>query len=307
MSVRDDLLRGFATGNFLETVCTCSLTDDDNRSALASELAALHNEGLIDVVAAFEALEKRSPSGQDFFLTRRVFEESLPSINAPVLPVMQCILQLYQAAGQDLAASLIIDAFYTFCTKDPSRPCEALTAIIANPDQFVDLLPVTLIAGSYFDTEFYLAEAIRLCKDTNTELKRHAAFSLGRLKYPKEGITLLDSAFAALKCSAEIETDDQMLANILRSGFGLLQQDKTMEPRILTLISGVLSKGNEHTRHASSDLFGLNTSELSDPLTDILLIHLLHVEPTSKGTLNNVDYGISHLLKKVSPRKRSNS
>ena len=56
MSNREELLRSYETGNFLETVYACSLANHNDRSALALELAALHNEGLIDVVGAFESL-----------------------------------------------------------------------------------------------------------------------------------------------------------------------------------------------------------------------------------------------------------
>ena len=141
MSNRDDLLRSYETGNFLETVYACSLADHNDRSALALELVALHNEGLIDVVGAFESLKNKSSNGPDFFLTRHVFEKALPDLDAPVPSVMRCVLQLYRGAGQDWAAGTIFKSFIDFCEKDPSRPREALAEIEASPDDFADLLP----------------------------------------------------------------------------------------------------------------------------------------------------------------------
>ena len=134
-SYKDALLAGFKAGNFLDTVYTCLLADRDEREDLALELAALHNEGLIDVVAAFEDLKNKSLNGPDFFLTRHVFERALPYLNAPVSSVMRCVLRLYREAGQDLAAGTILDGFIGFCAKDPSRPAEALKEIEANPDE----------------------------------------------------------------------------------------------------------------------------------------------------------------------------
>jgi hypothetical protein len=93
VSNRDDLLRSYKTGNFLETVYTCSLADHNDRSALALELVALHNEGLIDVVVAFEFLKNESSNGPDFFLTRHVFEKALPDLDAPIPSVMRCVLR----------------------------------------------------------------------------------------------------------------------------------------------------------------------------------------------------------------------
>jgi len=107
VSHRDDLLRSYETGNFLETVFACSLADHNDCSALAFELVALHNEGLINVVGAFESLNSKSSNGPDFFPTRHVFERALPDLDVPVLSVMQCVLRLYRGAGQDLAAGTI--------------------------------------------------------------------------------------------------------------------------------------------------------------------------------------------------------
>ena len=50
-------------------------------------------------------------------------------------------------------------------------------------------------------------------------------------------------------------------------------------------------------------VFGLYTSELPASLIDVLLRHLRNVKPTNKRTLDNIDYGISHLLKKDDPEQ----
>lgn len=301
MSDRDDLLRSYEAGNFLEKVY-CSLADHNDPTTLALELVALHNEGVIDVVGAFESLKNKSSNGPDFFLTRHVFEKALPDLDAPVPSVMRCVLRLYRDAGQDLAAGTIVKGFIEFCEKDPSRPREALAEVEASPDNFADLLPGTLIAGSRIDNPFYLAQAIRLCEDKNIELRRRAVFSLGKFNWP-EGIVASDSSLVALEHSATAETDDQILAGIVKSAFSLLQQHKAQEPRVVALIAAALSKGDEYTVHAASEVFGFHTGELTGALLDVLFVHLVRVKSTNKGTLDNVDYGISYLLKNGDPDK----
>jgi hypothetical protein len=298
VSNREDLLQSYETGNFLEKVFACLSTSRDDRSALALELVALHNERLIDVVGAFESL-KNTSNGPDFFLTRHVFENALPDLDAPVPSVMRCVLQLYRGAGQDIAAGTIIDRFIDFCAKVASRPREALAEIEASPDNFADLLPGTLIAGSRADNSFYLSQAIRLCGDKNIELRRGAVFSLGKL----EGTTVPDLALAALERSATAETDDQILAGIVKSAFELMQQHKAQEPRVFALITTALSKGEECALYAASQIFGFNTGKLSGSALDALFARLICVKSTSKGTLDNIDYGISHLIKNGDPQK----
>ena len=260
------------------------------------ELVALHNEGLIDVIEAFASLKNDPSKGSAFFRTRSVFEKALPDLDAPVLSTMHCVLRLFRNAGKDFAAGMIIESFIGFCSKDISRPREALAQIEKNPDAFADLLVATLVAGSHLDNPFYLAQAIRLCGDSNIELRRHAVFSIGRLDWP-DGATVPDSALAALEHSAAMETDDQVLANVVRSVFALFKLDKTRELRAVALIASALSKGDDYTCHAASELFHFHTGALPASLLDTLSGPLVRVKTTNRGTLDNIDWGISHLLK----------
>lgn len=51
---------------------------------LAAVLVSLHNLNQVDVVAAFGELTQSMAAGPSFFVTRHVFEELLPDLNAPV-------------------------------------------------------------------------------------------------------------------------------------------------------------------------------------------------------------------------------
>jgi hypothetical protein len=297
VSYREDLLKGYETGNFLETVRACSRTDHTDCDTLALELAVLHNEGFIDVVDAFKLLENNSSNGSSFFSTRHIFEKTLPNLNASLPSVMQCVLQLFRRADQDGAAGIVIESFIEFCAKKTSRPREALTGIEANFDQFLELLPAVLIAGSRIDNSLYLAETIRFCGNDNIEIKSSAVFSLGKLDWP-EGIAVPDSALAVLELIAAVETDDRILANTIDSAFTLLQRDKSLESRVVALILTALSKGDEYALYAIFKLFGFRTGELPVSLLDALSTHLVRVKPAHKGTLDKIDYGVSHLIKK---------
>jgi hypothetical protein len=293
---RDALLAGFEAGNFLETVYACLTADHDERENVAVELAALHNEGRIDIVAAFEGLKNKPLNGPNFFLTRHLFETALPYLDAPVSLVMRCVLRLHREAGQDLAAGTILDGFIGFCVKDPSRPADALREIEANPDALRDILPATIAAGSQIDNQHYLAEAIRLSESPDIELRRRAVFSMSNLKWAKE-VTVPDSAFSALEESAAQATDDQILASVVKSAFAFFKKDKAQESRAIALIASALVKGGENTLYAASALFGFHTNDLPLPLLNLLLSYLKGVSPQHKGTLKNIDYGLSHILK----------
>jgi hypothetical protein len=296
------LVESFKRGDLLETVYASFRSDRTDQNDLALELADLHNQGLIDVVAAFAGLKNSSTNGAVFFLMRDVFQKVLPRVNAPVAAVMRCVLQLCREAAQDMTAGWIIEGFVGFCVEESSRPRDALNEIEANPDTFAELLVPTLIAGSHIDSPHYLTEAIRLCEDKNIELRRRAVYSIGRLIWP-QGVLVPDSAFAALERSAAAEIDDYTLANVVWSSFGLLHRDKSREDRVVALMANVLAKGGEYTLRAASEVFGLHASELPASLIDVLLPHFKNVQPTQKGTLDVIDWGISQLLEKGDPEK----
>jgi hypothetical protein len=139
---RDGLLRGARTGDFLIAVSEALSSIREGRDDLAKEIASLHNEGLVDVVTEFFVLKKNVPGGPDFFLTRHVFEQALPYINAPVDAVMRCVVQLCREAGQDLMASSILSGYIDFCVKDVKRPREAFKLIEADFNTLVRYIGV---------------------------------------------------------------------------------------------------------------------------------------------------------------------
>lgn len=297
MSDRTDVIvAAFKSGSFLETVNALLQADRDERDGLSLELATLHNNGLIDVVAGFQNL-KNQPSGFDFFLARQLFEKALPHLNAPVPAVMRLVLRLYRDAGQDLMAGSIFEGFISFCAKVESRSRDALKEIEVDPDTFADFLPPVLVAGSCIDKPHYLAEAIRLCDDKNIELRRRAVYAIGRLNW-LEGALVPDSAFAALERAVNAESDDEILAAVVKSTFDLWMRDKSDDDRAATLIASTLSKGGDYTRNAVFEVFGFYASEIPPSLINSLLPHLAHVKPENKGTVRNIDFGISRLLTK---------
>lgn len=291
---REALLKGAKAGDFLIAVSEALSSVREDRDDLAREIASLHNEGLVNVVAEFFVL-KNTPEGPDFFLTRHVFEQALPYLNAPVDAVMRCVVQLCREAGQDLMAGSILSGYIDFCVKDVERPSSALKLIEADFNTFGDLLAATVSAGSQFDNSYYLAALLRLANHPDIEVRRHAVFSLARIQWQK-GLNVPNSAVVALGRIVEEETDDRLLATAIKSAFALWQQDKTHEKRLIGQVREALKKGGKISLHAASELLMFNTQELPATLLQLLIEHLKRVDSESIGTLDNIDYGIARLL-----------
>ena len=298
---KEKLIAAFKSGDFLDVVYHIYQVELDECEDLPLEIAALHNDGHINAVAEFAKLDNKSGSGPDFFTMRDVFEKTLPHIDAPMKDVMRCVLHLYQNAGQDMTARTVFNSYIAYCEKDPARPREAIKIIEGEHDQFADILPSTVAAGSRIDNPHYLAEALRLGRHPAKVLRRRAVFSLSSIAWPKEA-KVPEEALAGLERSAT-EEDDEVLASVVKSAFAFYQQDKTTEARVTALIDKALSRGGEYALQAGAEIFEFNTREIPAPLLDVILGHLKQVKPTNRVILGNIDYGITSLLKEATAEK----
>ena len=160
---KEKLTAAAKNGDFLDAVYTNHPTEPDEREDLPLEIAALHNDGHINVIAEFAKLDNTQGSGPEFFMMRRVFEKTLPHIDAPMRDVMHCVLHLYKGSDQDMLAGRIFDSYIAYCEKDPARPREAMKIIEGEHDQFADTLPSTIAAGSRIDNQHYLGSPEQRC------------------------------------------------------------------------------------------------------------------------------------------------
>lgn len=263
---------------------------------LSEEISRLHNEGLIDAITEFGALRNSRPGGSDFFITRYVFEKALPYINASIETVLPCVVTLCKEAGQDGTAGAIFNSYADYCTKDPIRPKEALKLIKKNPADFALALSATIDAGSRHDWEFFLAEAGRLMRHGNLELRSQATFALsiiarsGRGAIPQEATAALSDLIAA-------ERDDFALRAAIKATVALQKAGALDIDDAVAMLINALAQGGEQSLHVVSELLWLDQKEIPAPLLDLFLSQLIGVDPKNVSTIRNIDLGIAELIK----------
>ncbi len=290
------LVEADRTNSLLQAIHQAISLDPAERKALASNLASLHNEGTINLIATFTRLPGAEESGPNFFELRHVFEEVLPEIEAPVAQVAHCVQRLFREAGSDLAAGTVLDAFRDFCAKRPDRIQAALTAIEAAPEELSNLVVATLVAGSIIDSAVYADEAIRLSRHTNPELRSRAIFAIGRLNFGT-ATGRREQAIAAIEDAVGSGDDDLILASAVKSAFAVSRAEMESADRLTATIATALSRGGDVTLHAASEVFAFYTNGIRTDLLELLLESLVQVNVSNKGTLDNIDYGVAHLLK----------
>ena len=298
----EEILEAKKTGAFLQYISNVSISDQQKRDQISELLVSIHNNGEINIIDEFEQLKNQSDSAGNFFLTRRILEKILPLLNAPVAQVMNCVRHLIIEAGQDLAGGAIIQPFTDFCQAVPSRVDEALIIILSAPRQYGSLLPAVLLAGASNDIETCLAKAIDLSVHDNETIRSNAVFALGQFPYAVTS-EYSQRVIACLAAACKTETNDQVLGNIVRTVCSISISDADQADNGEEILSSALSKGDELTLYTASHVFGFETNKLPGKLLDILLSALIDVNPKHAGTLSNIGYGISCLLKREDPGK----
>jgi len=293
--IREQLLDGISSENFLDIATSLFQGDWENRTEVAKEVAALHNEGIVDALAEFLNLKNGSKNHR-FFITRHIFEDAFPYLEAPVVDVMKCVKHLTKEAGQDMTAGVLISPFIDFCTKNFSRPQEALELAIEDHDQWKDFISPAIIAGARISLKDYVNHAIELSQNQSEDISSSAVLAMGRIDY-SDDLETVTNVVKALMTVVNSSKNDQIFASVLKTAFAMYKNDRSKKPEIIEILSITLNNPGDATLHSASEILFFEKTDLPDFVIDLLLPAFEHVNPEYRGTLDNLDYGLEYLLK----------
>jgi len=293
--LKGKLNQAYKDGQFFELILEIYYQDRKDEKLLSGVLIELHNKGQINLVELFHNV-KTNNGNHDFFLLRRVFEEVLPHINAPVKDVAECVKHLTLEAGQDMASYMLLTPFREFCMHDGSRSQTLLEIALTDIDEKFDHLSTAIEAGASSDEDFYVNKAIELLDNENELVKQRAVFALGRIGYQEE--ELLESAAKSISEASISSTSDIILATSIRSLFLVSSQSSNLE----SLFQEFLSKHSEHLGdryiHAASEIIFFDAKKVSIDIEAKLLNICSHAKPENKATINNIDFALERILKR---------
>ena len=293
--LKGKLTQAYKDGNFFELIQEIYYQDRKGEKLLPSILAELHNKGQLNLVELFHSLKTKTEN-HDFFSVRRVFEEVLPLINAPVGEVAQCVKHLTLEAGQDMAAYTLLSPFREFCQHDPSRSQALLDLALTEIDEEFDHLSTAIEAGANSNETFYVSQAIELLGNENELVLQRAIFALGRIGFRDE--KLLEPVAKAI-CKASISSpSDIILATSMRALFALASQSSDLESLFLEFLSTHSKHLGDRYIHAASEILFYDEKKVNANVEPELLNICSHTNPENKGTINNIDYALERILKR---------
>lgn len=295
--LREKLLKANVDDNFFEFIQGIYYQDRKGEKLLPSLLAELHNEGEFNLVDLFQGF-KNTPENHDFFSVRRVFEEVLPNINAPVKDVAECVKHLTLEAGHDMAAYMLLAPFKEFCIKDADRAKALLDIALTNIDEDFDHLSTAIEAGASKGEVTYVNQAIELLSHKNELVIQRSIFALGRINYQNK--KLLNPVAEAICQSSLSSPTDIVLATSMRALFAVVSQSDDLESFFLDFLETHSELLGDRYIHAASEILFYDEQKISGNVEPKLLNICCYTKPENKGTINNIDYALERILKRNS-------
>lgn len=265
------------------------LHDEAEMQVLKARCAELHNAGTRDLLQFVDSEAFQRLSGTEFFMATHFLCEILPQLEATPARMMTCVESLVTRGGADMAANQPNAAFRAWCTKDPRRARDVIAASRDGDDLAIRHLTFALEAIRAI-TE---ARQIALAYDHARRLS--AVTALGRMgdDNPASRVETL-AAFSSLLDSG---ADDNLRANMLDATAAIVAHSRDVpSPKAVDLVRRLVEDVGEFTLHQSARVLWAYRQAMHPDIVTSLLEALARLDPANKGTVNELDLGLTSLL-----------
>lgn len=292
-NIKKQILNINKSDSFLRKLYEIYLQEIGSRKVFYQTVVSLHNDGEINFT---KEILKTSSQDHNFFNAKNMFEEILPDLDIPIQDSMSCVKHIFQMSGNDMSAGMVFSSFAKYCEKDENRVKEAIQ-IINSDISYHAFIPSVIKAGSKFNLDEYLEIAIEFTKHSDTNICKEATYSLGGLQY-KDHLASLNKSFKVIKSIIETMDDSGVLSISIEVIFTLFTFNSMLEDETVRLIEIALKDSDDNILHSASKLCFHEKKKLPIKLFSILLHALENVNYQHQGTMDNIDYGLQHLLEK---------
>ncbi|WP_020086015.1 hypothetical protein [Hyphomicrobium zavarzinii] len=265
--------------------------DDEDGAELLQECIDLHNSARGDILNLIDSPSFDDLSGHEFFVAQRFICRLIPSLEGVSAErMMRYVAKLVAKGGNDLLANQPNSAFRAWCEVDSKRAEAVIEAARSDETLAIDHLTFALEATK----DLQIARQIALEFDGQRRLSALTALS----RIPHQDVHTRADTVLALSSLLDAEPDDALKAHVLAAAvYPFERAGEELTPAALALVSRALSDPGEGTVHVAAQVLFRAKECCSRALTTLLLDALRWVKPDSRGTLEEIDVGLSHVLK----------
>lgn len=267
------------------------LTDEADVGIAQERCVTLHNTGAVDLLVLVESDAIQSLATSSFFAATHFFSQLLPELETSPARMMACVDALVTHGGQDLAASQPNAAFRAWCAKDPRRARE----VIAGARDADDLASRHLTFALEAINDIPEARNIALAFDDARRLC--AITALGRIK--DEDPVSRAETLAVFGAIADGGAEDPLGGSLLEAAVAILAGASDVVPsNAVDLVRRLVKAPGELTVHQAAHVLWAYRQAMTPDIVACLLEALLHLNPANKGTVGELDLGLTSLLER---------
>jgi hypothetical protein len=256
---------------------------------IAVRSAALDRAGRLDLLQLVESGAVAALPTHDFFSAMHFFVGAIPELEVPLDRILAAVDALVARAGNDGMANQPFTALLTWCQRDLRRAHALLAAAKAGDPAAVPNLTFALQA---LDDP---ALARRFLGDLDDRRQASALTALSRLKDPdavsraetvRQVGDALEGAPSDRLCGMALECVAAVAASA----------GAAADPQAVTVICKALTAGGDEMRYRAADMLWTHPGILTPELLAATFAALEDVNPDHKGTIDDLDLGLSTLI-----------
>ena len=184
------------------------------REALCAQLAALHNDGTIDILELTAAPEFLNLDRQHFFLIQQIYAGVIPLLEAPALAMLEMVQRLVSQGTNAGPGAMLCDALCRWIRQDPARAHGVIAAAQSDTGMDLEVLREALVTVA----DLSLVKSLLAVAD---QRRQAAIAALGGIK--PRNLRAANEAFDELVAIAATDQNDDMRFTAIFAAFGLLQ------------------------------------------------------------------------------------
>lgn len=288
--MKDKIISSFNSGTFLNLLD--SISHDDELTV--SLLIEMHNADEINIVK--ECTQAcRDADDYDFFVLRFKLEKLLPSLNASVEEVMNCIHNLIAQAGDDLASHEPVPAFKSFCKQQEGRIDEALNIAVKEYSKYHEFIFWLLSAGVEMDFDKYIIHLRELLLGSVIQHKISSVATIKQIDFSGK-LNVAKELFFVLKSVLDTNDNNQLRSSSLDSLLNLYSLHLDIQNEILQAISHILQSTDVLILHNAVYSYLRVEESANLELRSLFLRSFININPQNKGTIKVLDSALYRML-----------
>ena len=266
------------------------------------ELAKIHNDGAVDLLALVTPASLEPYKGSTFFAGQHIYQALISKLNTSAESLMRVVDALLKAGGNDMMAGLPANEFAKWCAADPARPAELLGLIdrkVANADRY---LTIAITSGVAVDAGYFTDRAYSFLTGGSEGEKLGAINALGQI--PLANAAEWDRLVTTFQAALTPDPGDAIRAGIVTAMVRRLKDAPLTHANALIEIAiAAITPLGDQVLYESAQALAFHLDAVGPKLIETMLKALLTVKPQQKSTLHLLDLALTKLVKAGDPSR----